>query len=93
MIIPKIESLFDDESFAADAISSNMGIMINEHQDVIRYLTLEYEGLFIVYVNLFDDETSFRNILAEGIAQTEQAAKQIALNNLNEMAYGTAINK
>ena len=66
--------------------------MINEYSDVINYLILEYPGLFTVYLNLWDDEEPYRNILADGIAIKLEDAKEIALKNINEMIYENAIN-
>jgi len=83
----KLEALFDDENFATDAISSDAGLMINQYNEVVHYLILEYQGFFHVYLNLFDDEEPFRNLLSEGIALTLEEAQEIAVNNLNEMAY------
>lgn len=83
----KLVALYDDESFATDAISSDAGLMVNQYNEVVNYLILEYQGFFHVYLNLFDGEEPFRNILSEGIATTLEEAKEIAVNNLNKMAY------
>ena len=86
MIVSKLEVLLDDEEFAADAISTDVGLLITEN-DVIHYLIMEYEELFTVYLNLFEEDP-YTNILAEGSALTLEEAKAIALNNMNELMYG-----
>ena len=48
---------------------------------------MEYEGLFTVYLNLFEEDP-YTNLLAEGSALTLEEAKAIALNNINELMYG-----
>ena len=83
----KLVALYDDEEFATDAINSDVGLMVNQYNEVVNYLILEYQGFFHVYLNLFDEEEPFRNILSEGIAPTLEEAQVIAVNNLNEMAY------
>lgn len=83
----KLVALYDDENFATDAINGDVGLIVNQYNEVVNYLILEYQGFFHVYLNLFDDEEPFRNILSEGIATTLDEAKEIAANNLNEMAY------
>lgn len=87
MIPSKLEALFDDESFAKDAINFDSGLMVNQYNDVINYLTIEYEGFYTVYLNLLEEEP-YINLLAEGIALTIDDAKEIALKNINEMIYG-----
>ena len=48
---------------------------------------MEYEGLFTVHLNLFEEDP-YTNVLAEGSALTLEGAKAIALNNMNELMYG-----
>jgi len=48
---------------------------------------MEYEGLFTVYLNLFEEDP-YTNVLSEGSALTLEEAKAIALNNMNELMYG-----
>ena len=86
MIVSKLEALLDDEEFAADAISTDVGLLIAKN-DVMHYLIMEYEGIFTVYLNLFEEEP-YTDILAEGSALTLEEAKAIALNNMNELMYG-----
>lgn len=84
----KLKALFDDESFATDSIGGDAGFLVNENSDLIEYLFFEFEGFFHVYLHLYDEEeTPFRDILAEGIAPTLEEAKEIAINNLNLLAY------
>jgi hypothetical protein len=84
----KMFSLFDDEEFAKDAIDCDSGIMINQHKDVLNFLILTFEDRFEVYLELFDDgEPPYRDILGVGIAETLEAAKAIAVANLNRQAY------
>ena len=77
---------FDDEEFAADAISTDVGLLINK-SDVIHYLIVEYGESFTVYLNLFEEDP-YTDILAEGSALSLEEAKAIALNNMNELMYG-----
>ena len=86
MIVSKLEALLDDEEFAADAISTDVGLLINKN-DVIHYLIVEYGEFFTVYLNLFEEDP-YTNILAEGSALSLEEAKAIALNNMNELMYG-----
>ena len=86
MIVSKLEALFDNEEFAADAISTDVGLLITEN-DVMHYLIMEYGGFFTVYLNLFEEDP-YTYILLEGSALTLEEAKAIALNNMNELMYG-----
>ena len=89
----KLFDLLTDDNFATDSISTDAGILVTQNEDVVYYLYLEYEGFFMVYLNLFDEEVPFRNILSEGIALTLEKAMQIAIKNLNGILYGnTAMN-
>ena len=86
MMVLKLEALLDDEEFAADAISTDVGLLITEN-DVIHYLIVEYEGFFTVYLNRFEGGP-YTDILAKGSALTLEEAKAIALNDMNELMYG-----
>ena len=81
MLVTKLEALLDEEEFAADAISTDVGLLITEN-DVIHYLIVEVE-FFTVYLNLFEEDP-YTNVLAEGIALTLEEAKAI----MNELMYG-----
>ena len=75
MLVTKLEALLDEEEFAADAISTDVGLLITEN-DVIHYLIVEYVEFFTVYLNLFEEDP-YTNVLAEGIALTLEEAKAI----------------
>ena len=75
MLVTKLEALLDEEEFAADAISTDVGLLITEN-DVIHYLIVEL-WIFTVYLNLFEEDP-YTNVLAEGIALTLEEAKAIA---------------
>ena len=74
MLVTKLEALLDEEEFAADAISTDVGLLITEN-DVIHYLIVEF---FTVYLNLFEEDP-YTNVLAEGIALTLEEAKAIPI--------------
>ena len=42
----KLVALYDDEEFATDAINSDVGLMVNQYNEVVNYLILEYQGFF-----------------------------------------------
>ena len=86
MIVSKLEALLDDEEFAADAISTDVGLLITG-SDVLHYLIVDYGEFFTVYLNLFEEDP-YTNLLAEGSVLTLEGAKAIALNNINELMYG-----
>lgn len=90
LIQSKLFSLYDDPNFATDAIDFDTGVMINEYGDAILYLVLQYaENHFHVYLSLCDDgNPPYRDIMAEGIATTLEAAQDIAVKNLNKLSYG-----
>lgn len=85
MIVTKLEALLDDEEFAVDAISTDVGLFITEN-DVMHYLIVEYGEFFTVYLNLFKEDP-YTDVLAEGSALNLEEAKAIALNNMNELMY------
>ena len=69
-------------------IGLETGLMVNEHQDVAAFMILQYDGNFHMYLHLWDDdEPPFRDILVEGIAPTLEEAQEIAVANLDKMAY------
>ena len=41
MIVTKLEALLDEEEFAADAISTDVGLLITKN-DITYYLIVEY---------------------------------------------------
>lgn len=86
MIVTKLEALLDDEEFAVDAISTDIGLLVTENA-VMHYLIVEYGEFFTVYLNLFGEDP-YTDILAEGSALSLEEAKAIALNNMNELMYG-----
>lgn len=88
MRLLKLEDLVEDKDFARNFIDSEVGVMVNQHNDLITYLIVEYEESVEVYLELNDlGEPPYRELLAEGIAETVEEAKAIAVKNLNEMAY------
>ncbi|HLT41948.1 MAG TPA: hypothetical protein VKZ95_04520 [Sphingobacteriaceae bacterium] len=86
----KLEELFDNDlTFGTDSLNFENGIMINQHNDMVDYIILEYRDRFDVYLNLFDDgEPPYRNILVKGSSSKKDVAKRIAVRKLNNEAYG-----
>lgn len=83
-----LEDLFVDENFGIDSTSMDTGVMMNEYNDLLVYMILEYNDRVEVYLELDDeDEPPYRNIMAKGIAGTVEAAKKIAVENLHKQAY------
>ncbi len=62
MLVTKLEALLDEEEFAADTISTDVGLLITEN-DVIHYLIVEF---FTVYLNLFEEAKAIMNELMYG---------------------------
>ena len=84
-MISKLEELFDDESFATDAIGHDNGFTINDYGDVLDYMILEYEDRYDVYLNLCDEgEAPFRDILVKGSSKSKEVARRIATRKLNK---------
>ncbi|MFD1929243.1 hypothetical protein ACFSFY_14465 [Sporosarcina siberiensis] len=80
----KLDELMDDETFAVDAISHDVGIMFTEHNYAVNYLILEYADRFDAYLNLYDEgEAPFRNILVKGSSKSKEIAMSIASRKLN----------
>ncbi|WP_438315349.1 hypothetical protein [Sporosarcina sp. FA9] len=78
------ELLDDDEIFAVDAISHDVGMMINKHGDAVDYVILEYADRFDAYFNLYDEgEAPYRNILVKGSSKSKEVARSIANRKLN----------
>ena len=85
---PKLEMLItDNESFGSDAKNFETGIMINEFNDSIDSVMLEFDDRYEVYLNLYDERPPFRNVLAKGVAKNIRDAKEIANKNLIKIAY------
>lgn len=85
----KLEELFDnDETFAADSINNDIGMMINQQGDVVEYVILEYADRFDAYLNVYDEgEEPYRNILVKGSSKSKEVAMSIANRKLdNEYA-------
>ncbi|MFJ8264782.1 hypothetical protein [Peribacillus asahii] len=83
----KLIELYDDEFFGTEAIDGEAGIMINEYNEVVDFLILTFEDRIEVYLNLYDEEAPYRNILAKGVAAEIEEAKDRAIANLNRQVY------
>lgn len=83
----KLIALFDDEQFGTDALDAQTGILVNEYDDVVEYLILTFVNRVEVYLNLFDEKPPYRNYLGTGAAEEIEAAKAIAITDLNRQAY------
>ncbi|RST59694.1 hypothetical protein D5F11_011370 [Siminovitchia terrae] len=84
----KLEMLVDDQQFGVGNKSVDTGIMINDHNDAVDYLILEFNDRFEVYLNLYDEnEPPYRNILTSGKSRSLEVAKKIAVRKLNKLAY------
>ena len=80
---PKIFELFEDENFGVDALEYETGIMLYDSLPV-DFLMMRNESGWDVYLNLYDDEPPYRNILVKGSARNLEDAKSIATQKLDE---------
>ncbi|OIK13579.1 hypothetical protein BIV60_13880 [Bacillus sp. MUM 116] len=84
----KLLELVDEKKFGKGAIGFDNGFMINSHDDMVDYLIVEFEDRFEVYLNIYDNgKTPNRDFLAEGLAEDLEEAKEIAVRNLEKIAY------
>lgn len=85
---PKLETLItENKNFGTDANNLETGIMINEFNDSIDFIILEFDDRYEVHLNLYDEKPQSRNILAIGIAKSIDKAKKIASQKLVKLAY------
>lgn len=76
----KLDKLFDDPNFGADAHGYDTGIMTYDNE-VLNYVILNYDRYHKVYLSLFDDT---RDYLVHGKSRSLDVAKQIAINKLDK---------
>lgn len=82
-------SLLDDKEFGKGAINHDVGLMVNEHNDVLNYFIIEFKDSFEVYLELNDEgEPPYRSHLAKGSGRELDEARRNAVDKLNEIAYG-----
>ena len=55
--------------------------MINEHQDLATFMTLQYDCM---YLHLCDDTEPLQDILIEGITPTLEEAQEFIVTNLDK---------